>query len=184
MPKDYWRVYPLVTHSQSPLQSPQATLYTQAGCFDKESPSIWQRTTAWRHNLEKGDQTESSHFYFHKMDPDMTVAKPRFMTTSNVIQLLAQSEHSVLSRAHYYGQLIITYEQASIVGLLALLILRGRLADTGCTHVTGINKNTVGQGHREAEFVDNQILDCEKCERTDRFEYQQSVSEEEHAAWV
>lgn len=46
-----------------------APLYTQGGCFHKES-SIWQRT-AWRHNLEKGDQTESSRFYFHKMDPDI-----------------------------------------------------------------------------------------------------------------
>ena len=45
-------------------------LITQAGCFDKESSSNWQQTTAWRHNLEKGDQTESHYFYFYKMDPD------------------------------------------------------------------------------------------------------------------
>jgi len=58
------------------------------------------------------------------------------------------------------------------------------LADTRCTHGTGINKNTVGLGHRGVEFVDNEILDWTKFEGSDKLEYQRLVSEEGHAPRV
>jgi hypothetical protein len=77
-------VYPLMT-LPTPLRP---FTRTEAGCLEKEASSFQQQTTAWRHNLKTGDQTERSHCYFlQNGSRHETITKHRFLIPWNFIQL-------------------------------------------------------------------------------------------------